>query len=222
MFFVWLKRTFGKRNQVQFHWNRSYDNEPETKDDEFDFLSAQIAAIAFTNLRKLERTERFVSVSSYNFIGVEVRTWHPIAKTMSSFPSLVAVFWSKLLSKRTSIIQLLFGTVTCFQIKHWYMKHIVVPTFDQQNKATDSSPCYSGYSWRLVSVDPFSLSISPTHSLLFACCRFHSFPVRKTLIPWLYILTIKPKIKWLVTLKIAKNNFFPHFLSLAQIYAWIT
>ena len=160
MFFVWLKRTFGKRNQVQFHWNRSYDNEPETKDDEFDSLSAQIAAIAFTNLRKFEGTVRLVSVSFFNFIGVEFRTWNPTTKTMSSVPSLVALFWSRFFSNRTSSIQHLFGTVTCFQIKHWYMKHVVVPTLDQQYKATDSSPWYSGYGWRLVSVDLFSIYLS--------------------------------------------------------------
>ena len=136
---------------------------PKPKTTSSTLFSAQTAAIAFTNLRKFEGTVRLVSVSFFNFIGVEFRTWNPTTKTMSSVPSLVALFWSRFFSNRTSSIQHLFGTVTCFQIKHWYMKHIVVPTFDQQYKATDSSPCYSSYGWRLVSVGLFSLYLS--HSL---------------------------------------------------------
>ena len=36
VFFIWLKCTLGKHNQVRPHWNRGYDNAPETKVDEFD------------------------------------------------------------------------------------------------------------------------------------------------------------------------------------------
>ena len=44
------------------------------------------------NLRKIERSVRSGSESFYNFSGIEVTTWHPNPKAMSSITSLNAAF----------------------------------------------------------------------------------------------------------------------------------
>ena len=55
------------------------------------------------------------------------------------------IFRATFFSNWTSNFKFFLGTVPCFQVKHCYMKQIVVPRFDQQKRATDSSAWYSGY-----------------------------------------------------------------------------
>ena len=69
------------------------------------------------------------------------------------------IFWAHSFQIGLATCIFFNGMVTCFQIKHGYMKQIVVHTFDQQQRATDSSAWYSGYGLRLVGVGVLSLPL---------------------------------------------------------------
>ena len=71
------------------------------------FPSVQIFALGFTNLRNFERSARSGSESFYKFSAIEVRTWHPNLKTISSITSSNAsFFWSGFCSNWTSNFQI--------------------------------------------------------------------------------------------------------------------
>ena len=132
------------------------------------FTCAQNFTIPFEKLRKLEENVGSECVTFCNLSGLEVRTWRPNANIMSSITSLSATFFGPYpfqiaLANSTFFL----GTVSCLQVKHWYINHIGVPIFDQQKWATDYSPLYSDYGWRPVGVG--LLSLSPIVSL---CCSF--------------------------------------------------
>ena len=160
-----LKCMLRKRNQVQFHWNTCYDNATEASDNEFDsFVLAQIFNIVLTILRALERNVRSGIVNFYIFSGTEVRTWNTNSNNLSSIRLFSSSFLGDLFELGLASSNYFLGTVIFYQLKHCYMKHIVVPSFDQQQWSKDSSAWYSGYVWRLVVV-VFSLSLS-------LCCLF--------------------------------------------------
>ena len=111
----------------------------------WSFCCAQIFAIPFESLRKLEGNVRSECVTFCNLSGLEVRTWRPNANIMSLITSLSATFFgSHSFQKGLATSNFFLRTVPCLQVEHWHMKQIVVSRFDQRQLATNSSAWYSG------------------------------------------------------------------------------
>ena len=141
------------------------------------FRSVLIFAIGLTNLRKLERSVRSGSVSFYNFIGIEVRTWQPNPKTISSVPSLSSLFSSRFFSNWTSNFH--FFKSDGFMHPSQTLKHEIY-------RCSQVWPTILTYGFiavvkRLRLTTGWcrsSLFLSHSVSLLCLCSRFYSFPGR--------------------------------------------
>ena len=136
---VGLKCTLGKRNPVQFHWNRYYDNVPETKDDEVDFfLRAKCWDCVYEYTRVWTNStfgRRKFSKFQWNW-GKDLEH-EPKDDELDSFLER-CFFGADSLQFGLATSTFFLETVTRFQLKHWHMRHYVVPRLDQQVWTTAS------------------------------------------------------------------------------------
>ena len=85
----------------------------------WSFCCAQIFAIAFDSLRKLEENVRSECVTFWDLSGLEVTTWHPNANMMRSIPSFSATFFGPhSFQNGLATSNFFLRTVPCLQVEH--------------------------------------------------------------------------------------------------------